>query len=169
MRVLRAPTNLMFIAATAAGLAGCAGIGDNFREPDVRLDRVILRGAGVRGGTMDLVLDVYNPNDFNLRGTKLQLGLDVEGSHVGDITYDEEFAVPQDDTTRITLPLTFDWSCVCGAVRAALDYGDLPYEMKGQATLRTPWGQRVVEFTKQGRAPLTRSGGGIPIPGISSE
>jgi LEA14-like dessication related protein len=147
------------------GLA-CSGIGNNFREPEIQLDHVVVRGVGLTGGNLDLVVKVDNPNAFSLQGTKLQVGLDVEGSHLGDITYDNDFVVPEAGQTTITLPLRFGWSGVGSAVRAALGHGDLPYKMKGQATLRVPWGRQVVSFTHEGRAPLTRSGGNVAIPGV---
>ena len=147
--------------------AACSGIGDYFREPQIQLDHAVVRGIGLTGGNLDLVVKVENPNNFSLQGTKLQVGFDVEGSHLGDITYDDDFAVPQAGTSTITLPLRFGWSGIGSAVRAALGYGDLPYKMKGQATLKLPGGaRRVVSFTHEGRAPLTRSGGSVAIPGI---
>jgi hypothetical protein len=89
----------------------------------------------------------------------------VEGSHLGDITYDDDFVVSQNGETTLTLPLRFGWSGVGRAVRAALSYGDLPYKMKGQATLRLPWGlSKSVPFTHEGRAPLSRTGGNASIP-----
>jgi LEA14-like dessication related protein len=145
-------------------LAGCAGIGDLFKEPEVRLDRVTLRGVGVSGGMLDLVVDVHNPNGFDLRGTGLRLGFEVEGSHVGDVAYDSDFVVDQGDTTRLTLPVTFSWAGVGSAVRSALGYGEIPYTMKGELSLDTPLGRRSVPFERQGRAPLFRSGS-APIPG----
>jgi LEA14-like dessication related protein len=146
--------------------AACSGIGLNFREPDIQLDHVIVRGVGLTGGNLDLVLKVQNPNNFSLRGTQLQLGIDVEGSHLGDITYNSDFAVSENGTTTLTLPLRFGWSGVGSAVRAALSYGDLPYKMKGQATLTLPAGfEKVVTFTHEGRVPLIQSGGNVAIPG----
>jgi hypothetical protein len=51
---------------------------------------------------------------------------------------------------------------VGSAVRAALGYGDLPYTLKGQATLKLPGGAHtVVSFSHEGRAPLTRSTNGL--------
>jgi hypothetical protein len=47
---------------------------------------------------------------------------------------------------------------------AALDRGDLPYTLKGQLTVETPFGDRKISFTHEGRAPLTRVGGVLPIP-----
>ena len=146
----------------AAVMLGCAGGFNNFEEPVVSLRQVTVRGVGLTGGNMDLVVDVFNPNGFDLRGTRLQLGFDVEGSHVGDITYEDEFQVQRGDTTSVVLPLRFNWNGVSSAVRAALGYGDIPYTMKGQATVKTPFGDRVIPFTRQGRAPLTRSSGSPP-------
>ena len=120
---------------------GCSGIPNNFLEPQVSLQEVVVRGVGLTGGSMDLVVDVYNPNSFTLNGTKLELGFDVEGSHVGDITYTDEFQIQDGDTTTVTLPLRFNWDGVSAAARAALGYGDIPYTMRGQATVRTPFGK----------------------------
>jgi LEA14-like dessication related protein len=114
------------------------------------------------------VVRVANPNDFSISGTKLQVGIDVEGSHLGDITYDDDYAVPENGETMVTLPLRFGWSGIGSAVRAALGYGELPYDMKGQATLKLPGGiQKVVSFSHEGRAPLTRGSSSVAIPGIS--
>lgn len=153
------------LLALALSTVACGGIGNNFREPEIRLDQAIVRGVGITGGNLDLVVKVDNPNNFTLQGTKLEVGVDVEGQHLGDITYDDDFSVPENGTTSITLPLRFGWSGVGSAVRAALGYGDLPYKMKGQAELKTPWGRKKVPFTREGRVPLTRSSGNVAIPG----
>lgn len=148
--------------------AGCAGgLGDRFKAPDLQLDHFVIRGLGISGGTLDLVLDVYNPNDFTLQGTKLRVGVDVEKSHVGDIVYEDDFAVARQDTTRITLPIKFQWAGVGSAVRTALGYGDIPYTLNGVAELETPFGKKKVPFTRSGRAPLTRASGDVGIPGKS--
>ncbi len=145
-------------------VAGCVGIPGNFKDPDIRLDRVVLRGVSPTGGVMELNLVVENPNGFDLQGTRLQVGFDVDGSHLGDVEYDGEFRTGRRETTPLTLPLRFNRSGVGAAVRAALAGRDLPYTMKGQVTLDTPFGKHNVAFTQEGRAPLTRSGGILPAP-----
>lgn len=162
-------TNPRLLALVLLSTA-CSGLGDNFREPDIQLDHVVVRGVGLSGGNLDLVVRVDNPNNFTLQGTRLQVGIDVEGQHLGDIAYDDDFAVSRNGQTTITLPLRFGWSGVGSAVRAALGYGDLPYKMKGQATLKLPAGARkVISFTHEGRAPLTRTGGNVAIPGAGQQ
>ena len=145
-------------------LAACAGLSNPLQDPDVRLNRVVVRGVGLTGGTLDLIVGVHNPNNFDLRGTELQVGFDVENAHVGDVRYADDFAVQRGDTTMLTLPLSFEWAGVSSAVRAALGYGEIPYTMKGELRLQTPFGTAAVPFTRQGRAPLSRSGARIPVP-----
>jgi LEA14-like dessication related protein len=161
--ILRLQSILLVLISSAA----CSGIGNNFRQPDIQLDHAVVRGIGLSGGNLDLVVKVENPNNFRLQGTRLEMGVDVEGQHLGDITYDDDFSVAENGTTTLTLPLRFGWAGVGSAVRAALSYGDLPYKMKGQAQLRTPWGRAEVPFTREGRVPLTRPGGNVAIPGLT--
>jgi LEA14-like dessication related protein len=114
------------------------------------------------------VVKVENPNNFRLHGTRLEVGFEVEGSHLGDVAYDDDFTMSENGITTVTLPLRFAWSGVESAVRAALGHGDLPYEMKGQIELRTPWGRAEIPFTREGRVPLIRRDGNIAIPGTGS-
>jgi LEA14-like dessication related protein len=147
-----------------ATLAACAGLGNALREPEVQLQRVVVREVGVRGGSLDLLVDVANPNAFDLRGTDVELGFDVEGSHVGDVRFDNDFTVSQGGHTTLTLPLRFEWAGVGSALQTALSAGEIPYEMKGQIGLQTPWGAHSVPFTREGRVPLSRIGGALPVP-----
>jgi hypothetical protein len=164
-RSVAAAVAFVAAAALAPAVLGCAGVTDIFREPQIRLDHVVVRGLGLTGGTLDLVVDVHNPNNFSLQGTKLRVGFDVERSHVGDVTYDSDFTVANGDTTRVTLPLTFQWAGVGGVVRTALGHGEIPYTMKGEAEVRLPFGSRTVPFTPSGRVPVARPGGKLGITG----
>lgn len=145
-------------------LTACAGVPELFREPHVDLRQVTVRGVTLTGGTLDLALAVYNPNSFDLRGTDLRLGLEVEGSHVGDVTYTDAYSLQQGDTTVISLPLRFEWAGVGSALRTALESGEIPYTMRGEARLDTPLGVRAVPFSRTGRVPVARAAGAIPLP-----
>jgi LEA14-like dessication related protein len=142
----------------AAALAGCAGLGNALRDPEVELERVVVRDVGVRGGSLDLLVGFENPNPFDLRGTEVALGFDVEGSHVGDVRYADDFSLERGGHTTLTLPLRFEWAGVGSALRSALSAGEIPYAMKGQVTIQTPWGAQSVPFTREGRVPLSRVG-----------
>ena len=93
----------------------------------------------------------------------MQLGFDVQDSHVGDVRYDDDFTLDAGDRSLLTLPIAFEWAGVGTALQAALKSGEIPYRMKGQLGLQTPWGEQSVPFTKEGRVPLTRMSG-VAIP-----
>jgi LEA14-like dessication related protein len=150
------------LLGTALALGGCAGLGDLFKNPTFRLDRVVVRDLGLRGGALDLVIGVDNPNQFDLHGTSLTVGFDVEQSHLGDVRLTNDFAVTKGSVTTLTLPLAFEWAGVGNAVRAALGSGEVPYTMKGQARLQTPFGQYDVPFQSDGRVPVALPGGVLP-------
>jgi LEA14-like dessication related protein len=140
----------------ALAALGCGGLGDNFREPELRLERAVVRGVGLAGGNVDLIVTIQNPNNFTLYADQLRVGVDIGSSHLGEITYEDDFEVTENGSTTLALPLRFGWLGVGGAIRAALGYGDLPYKMKGEARLKIPGGfHKVVSFAREGRAPLT--------------
>jgi LEA14-like dessication related protein len=151
--------------ALLTSLPACSAIHEIFREPDVRLERVVVRAIGMSGGSLDLIVGVDNPNGFALHGTRLEVGFDVEGQHLGDIAYDDDFSVTENGRTTLTLPLTFGWDGVGSAVVTALGSGDLPYKMKGQVELRTPLGSKDVPFTREGRVALTHLARALVLPG----
>jgi hypothetical protein len=145
-----------FVALT--GSLGCAALSmANFQEPTVELNTIIVRGIGLTGGTLDLVLDVTNPNSIDVKGTRLELGLDVEGTHFGDVVFDDAFNLPRGTPTTVTVPLTFNWAGVGAAARSALNYGTVKYDMKGTASLQTPWGVEKVPFSRSGSVALNQT------------
>src|SRR3989442_15008994 len=66
-------------------LVGCATLVKlSFQEPGLQLQEINITGFGLTGGTVDLAFDVYNPNDYRIRSTRLGAGIDLEGTHFGD-------------------------------------------------------------------------------------
>ena len=140
------------------GSAGCAALSmANFQEPTVELRTIIVRGIGLTGGTLDLELEVTNPNNMDLRGTRLEVGLDVEGTHLGDVELNDAFNLPKGKPTTVIVPLTFNWAGVGAAARSALGYGTVKYDIKGAASLQTPWGLERVPFSRSGSVALNQT------------
>lgn len=147
-------------------VAGCATIGlTRFQSPGIVVSAVTLRKVDLSGGVLDVTLNVDNPNAFELSGVGLDLGLDVEGVHFGDAQYGEQFRLPQEQITALTVPVTFTWAGVGTAARAVLDQSDVHYTVKGMARLKTPYGSEQVPFTRAGTLSLGRTAGSAPAPG----
>lgn len=139
-------------------LAGCGGGGvspANFLQPQVSLRQVKLRTAGITGGTLDAQLAIANPNHIEVKGAKLTAGLDLSGQHFGDLATDQDFLLTKEDTTLITLPLTFKWSDMASAAKNVLGYGQVDYHMTGTMSVSSPL-TLDVPFTKDGTVSVVK-------------
>lgn len=147
------------VVAAAAGLTmACAALGRaSFREPVVTLRDVRLTGLGITGGSMDVLMDVYNPNNFRLDGTRLTYAVQIDSVPFGSGALDSKFVVEKGDTSHIVLPLSFTFAGVGQAGRQLLQTGAVNYQVNGDITVATPLGQFTRPFTGRGR--LTTMGG----------
>jgi hypothetical protein len=130
---------------------------DNFIPPTVQLHHLSVKNAGVMGGTMDVVMAIYNPNRAEIKGTRLQGQLDIESSRVGDVVYTQPFELEDRDTTLVTVPMQFKWTGAGAALKGVLGYGTVKYTMNGTVTMDTPAGKPFdVPFSGQGSAAVLK-------------
>ena len=137
-------------------LAGCATLRNalNFQEPQVELQEINTTGMGLTGGTLDLVFDVYNPNEYRLRSTRLEMGVDLEGTHFGDALIDRPLDLSPTNHSRVVMPVRFEWAGVGAAARGLLTRQALKYVVKGAVLLDTPLGEKRVQLSGAGNVPL---------------
>jgi len=150
--------SLLLAAILAVGACGGSRTQSSILQPDVVLKKVAVRSLGLLGGNLDVVLSVTNPNPFLIQGTRLDLGLDLQGTHFGDVVLNDAFNLPQDQPTRVVVPLSFKWTGVGQAARGILDYGELNYVMQGRGYYQTPVGEVRIPFTRQGSVTVTSLG-----------
>ena len=119
----------IFVIFATVLAAGCASVGKQaFREPVVSFKDLRLEGVGISGGTLDVVLGVYNPNGFRLDARRLTYRLMVDTTAIGEGVYDSKFSIRDGDSTTVTLPVTLSYSGLTEA-RKAVDgqrIGQLP-------------------------------------------
>jgi len=137
-------------------LAGCATLRNalHFQEPQVELQEINITGMGLTGGTLDLVFDVYNPNEYRLRSTRLEMGVDLEGTHFGDALIDRPLDLSPTNHSRVVMPVRFEWAGVGAAARGLLTRQALKYVVKGAVLLDTPLGEKRVQLSGAGNVPL---------------
>jgi hypothetical protein len=150
-------TSLLLLLA----LAACGGPGRvdpaSLIQPRVNLRSLAVRNVGLAGGTLEVGLAFHNPNRLTLNGSALSAGLDVEGTHFGDVALAGPFTLAGNDTTVVTVPLSFSWSGVGSAARSVLNSGAVNYGIEGHFALRLPTGTDLqIPFTGQGSIPLLR-------------
>jgi LEA14-like dessication related protein len=139
------------LAAAAAG--GCATLGRQvFQEPVVTFQNVSVRSLGLQGGSLDVVLNVYNPNGFRLDATRLTYNVLIGDSvPLGTGALDRGFAVQRGDSTAVTLPVDFSFSGLGAAGRQLLQSGSVNYRVTGDVTVNTPLGNFTRPYSGAGR------------------
>ncbi|HEV8265439.1 MAG TPA: LEA type 2 family protein [Gemmatimonadales bacterium] len=139
-------------------LAACATIRSalQFQEPQIQLQEINITGMGLTGGTLDLVFDVYNPNDYRLRSTRLDVGVDLEGTHFGDALIDKPLDLSPQNHSRVVMPVRFEWAGVGAAARGLLTRQALQYGITGAVLLDTPLGDKRVQLRSTGTVPLKK-------------
>ena len=138
-------------------LAGCATLGRlSFTEPDVALQEITVTGIGLTGGTFDLVFDVYNPNDYRIRSTRMEVGIDLEGTHFGDALLDRPLDLSPTNHSRVVVPVRFEWAGLGAGAKALLTKRAVGYGITGRVLVDTPLGERTVGLTGKGNVPLRK-------------
>ena len=127
-----------------------------FEKPQVELQEINVTGLGLSGGTLDLVFDVYNPNDYRLRSTRLEVDLELAGTDFGEALIDKPLDLSPVNHSRVLMPVRFTWSGVGAAARSLLESQELPYGLTGAVLLDTPIGEKRVELRSKGNVPLRK-------------
>lgn len=146
---------LVVAAVVAAGAVGtgCASLARQaFAEPVVTLQNVRLNGVGLQGGNIDVVLNVYNPNAYRLDATQLNYRLLIgDNVQVATGTITDRLTVHQNDSTRVTIPVSFTFAGIGEAGRQLLNTGAVNYRVTGDVAVATAVGSFTVPYSTTGR------------------
>ena len=148
-------------AAAAIGVGACSALGRQaFRQPVVNLRDVKVRGIGLNGGSLDVLLAVYNPNHFRLDATRLTYRVALAGDSItlASGALDSRFTVQENDTAKVTIPVSFTYAGLGAAGRSLLSTGSVNYHVLGDVTVGSPVGNFTVPYSSEGRFTTTGIG-----------
>ena len=144
-------------AAVALLIMGCATVQSlRFEQPDFDLTSVRVDGLGLTGGSLTLLIDVDNPNAYDLRTGQIDVAIDFEGARFGEAFLDGSTRFGSQAVTAIELPLSFNGGGVGAGARALLERGAIGYTLATRLTVDTPLGGRPIEMTSRGNVPVRR-------------
>ena len=147
---------IALVTATMAAI-GCASVARAvFREPVVSYKDAVITGLGLSGGTLEVVLSIYNPNSFRLDGTGLTYRIAVDSVPFGNGMLSQQFAVQEGDSTTVRLPLSFSYAGVGNAGRQLIQTGSVNYTVSGDITVGTPIGSFTRPYSGRGRLTTIR-------------
>ena len=148
---------LLLIAIGTGTLSACALLQRfSFVEPTVDLAAVHVTALTLSGGSLDLVLDVHNPNPYALRGGRFEGDIALEDTPFGAVSREAPWTLPAQGDTSLTVQLGFSWTAIGAAARAVLDRGSVRYRLGGRVLVGTPVDERWVRLEQRGEVPVER-------------
>lgn len=156
MKRIPVPSFRLSVAVVVIASACATLRGLTFQEPEVSLQEIQITGIGLTGGTFNLVFDVWNPNDYRLRSTRLEVGVDLEGTHFGDALLDRPLDLSPTNHNQVVVPVRFEWAGLGAGAKALLSRRAVAYTIAGRVLLDTPLGDKAVDLTGKGNVPLRK-------------
>jgi LEA14-like dessication related protein len=146
------------VAFGALALTGACALAQQFTfaEPDVALSAVRVTGLDLAGGSLEIVLDVHNPNAYRIQGRQIAAEVELEDVRFGEVARDTPWALPAQADTSLALRLEFGWAAVGAAARSLLDRRAVGYTLTGRVLVGTPVDERWVSLSRSGEVPLER-------------
>ncbi len=136
----------------ALGSSGCARFARSaFQTPVVELKDVRVKGIGLQGGSLDVVLDVYNPNDYRIDARGVTYTVFAESLQVATGEVTKLVSLENRKTSTIVLPVNFSMRELTQAAGILLQRGSVDYTVQGNFTLATPFGSITKPYKSKGR------------------
>lgn len=149
----------MLLAATL-GLAACGGHNAPsgpppapvpFSRPVVALRDVKMDGVGVVGGSVLIVMRIYNPNDYGLEQPRVTYHLYVDDSKLTDGMYDADITIGPRDSAFVEVPAAVSYAKAGLAGRRLVNMGTINWRVVGNIYSDTPYGRLGAPYDRVGR------------------
>ena len=143
------PEHRLLAACAAAAIAACTPLGLwVYNDPGLEVSRLRVN-HDVSADPVVVGLAVWNPNDYDVTTSRLELELKLDDMSVGRFSRDSVVAVPTAGLADVAVPLTIKGESVRQRIRA-LRSGTHRFAVEGRATFSTPFGPRKVRFAHAG-------------------
>ena len=146
---------MRFAAAAATVILAAAACASSSNRPDyyspiIGLRDVRVTGAGLRGGSIEIALAVYNPNQFALHEPRFRYRILVGSDEIASGIYDAPVAVPANDSVQVSVPAAISLMRLGTAGRAVLNTGSLNYRVTGDLIVQTQHGRYSSDYDRAG-------------------
>lgn len=140
------------VSAVLLAASGCARLArQSFQTPTVELKDVVVKGIGLQGGSLDVILDVYNPNDYRIDASRVTYTVFADTLKVATGEVTKRVTLDNKRMSTVTLPVNFSMRELQQAAGILLQRGTVDYTVQGDFTLATPFGSLTRPYRSKGR------------------
>ncbi|MGH7656277.1 MAG: LEA type 2 family protein [Gemmatimonadaceae bacterium] len=135
----------------ALTLGACATLArSSFATPTVELKDVRMKAIGFQGGSMDIILNVTNPNDYRLDATHLTYNLYVDTMRVAFGEISKTTTLEPHRRNEVVVPVSFGMQELVRATQLMSQTGGVDYRVTGEVTAATPSGSYTRAYSGTG-------------------
>jgi LEA14-like dessication related protein len=134
-------SSIFHLTSSILLLAACATMGrSTFATPIVELHDIRMKAIGFQGGSMEIILDVTNPNDYRLDATRLTYNLFVDTMRVAFGEIKQTATLEAHKKSEVVVPVSFSIQELIRATQLMSKSGGVDYHVTGEVTAATPGG-----------------------------
>lgn len=139
------------VLLAVAGVAGCKTLARQaFANPIVEVKDVKVRGVGLTGGSLDVILDVYNPNDYRIDARRVNYTVFVDSMQIATGDIERLLTLTNKGHSEIVVPVEFTLATVQRAMQRFAQRGSVDYRVTGSFTMATPFGDITRPYSGTG-------------------
>lgn len=146
--------SLALIAGLSTVVVSCAALTkDLLKDPEVKVLDFAVKKVTMDSVSVDLKLNINNPNPVPLQVSEVGYNLKFSGQNVTEGVFDKGINIPANGANDLVLPLTFKYNAVQSLVSGYLNKTlSREYELSGSAKV----GIFSIPFTKKGEVQLNK-------------
>lgn len=153
---VRVAARAIVLSVVAAGALSCSLFQRiRFEQPRLSLEAIEITGLDLSGVSLVLWLDVFNPNDYELRTSSVDADLEVESTRFGSARLSEAAVLGANTHTRVRVPAQFSWEGLGAGARGLLERGSVRYQLDTRLRVETSFGGRNLKLRSRGEVPVT--------------
>jgi len=137
----------------------CSHFAGLFEKPQLEFRGIRVTSLGLDGASLEILVDVYNPNSYRLGLQRFSYDLAIEDVPFGSGSIESPLFVSGHETKTATLPLGVNWSRLGDLGREVLHTGSVQYGVSGEMTIATSLGQVRVPYSRSGHLAILPTGG----------
>jgi LEA14-like dessication related protein len=150
---MRAFGLILFLMTGWLMMSACSSLNGIVKDPVVHVTEFKLANVSSEGVSIDLGLNVQNPNSVPLKLDAVNYALNVAGEKVTEGTFDKGVNIPAGGEGTVYIPLKFQFTSVGNLLSGLMDRSlTKDYELTGSAKL----GFISVPFVQKGTINLNK-------------
>jgi LEA14-like dessication related protein len=150
---MRAFGLILFLLTGWLMMSACSSLNGIVKDPVVHVTEFKLANVSSEGVSIDLGLNVQNPNSVPLKLDAVNYALNVAGEKVTEGTFDKGVNIPAGGEGTVYIPLKFQFTSVGNLLSGLMDRSlTKDYELTGSAKL----GFISVPFVQKGTINLNK-------------